>query len=161
MQGNRKAPHHAVEKYLRQVGAPYTFLRPHFLMQNLTTTYRSDIRDHDEIFLPAGHSRTALIDTRDIGRVAAILSGVLDRTIRCSRPSESEYLARLAAEGKPQDYIDVQKMIYRIVCWNISAFPNRQIRNLTGRPATTFSSARSKFGFGSPCWSLFNELVSA
>ena len=138
MQGNRKAPHHAVEKYLRQVGAPYTFLRPHFFMQNLTTTYRSDIRDHDEIFLPAGHSRTALIDTRDIGRVAAILSGVLDRTIRCSRPSESEYLARLAAEGKPQDYIDVQKMIYRIVCWNISALPNRQIRNLTGRPATTF-----------------------
>jgi len=189
VQGNRKAPHHAVEKYLRQVGAPYTFLRPHFFMQNLTTTYRSDIRDHDEIFLPAGHSRTALIDTRDIGRVAAvvltepghaekaytlsgeqslsyrnvaaILSGVLDRTIRYSRPSESEYLARLAAEGKPQDYIDVQKMIYRIVCWNISAFPNRQIRNLTGRPATTFSSARSKFGFGSPCWSLFNELVSA
>lgn len=82
MQGNRKTPHHAVEKYLRQVGAPYTFLRPNFVMQNLTTTYRSDIRDHDEIFLPAGHSRTAFIDARDIGRVAAILSGVLDRTIR-------------------------------------------------------------------------------
>ena len=138
MQGNRKTPHHAVEKYLRQVGAPYTFLRPNFVMQNLTTTYRSDIRDHDEIFLPAGHSRTAFIDTRGIGRVAAIHSGVLDRTIRYSRPSESVYLARLAAEGKPQDYIDVQKMIYRIVRWNISAFPNWQIRKLTGGPATTF-----------------------
>jgi len=32
----------------------------------------------------------------------------------------------------------VQKMIYRIVRWNISAFPNRQVRMLTGRPATTF-----------------------
>ena len=166
VQGNRKTPHHAVEQYLRQVGAPYTFLRPNFFMQNLSTTYRVGIRDHGEIFLPAGRSRTAFIDARDIGRVAAvvltesghtgkaytlsgeqsisyrnvaeILSGVLRRPIRYNRPSESEYLTRLAADGQPPDYIDVQKMIYRIVRWNISAFPNRQVRMLTGRPATTF-----------------------
>lgn len=166
VQGNRKTPHHAVEQYLHRVGAPYTFLRPNFFMQNLSTTYRDGIRDHDEIFLPAGRSRTAFIDARDIGRVAAvvltepghagkaytlsgeqslsyrnvagILTDVLGRIIRYSQPNESEYLARLAAEGKPQDYVDVQKMIYRIVRWNISAFPNRQVRALTGRPATTF-----------------------
>ena len=166
VQHNKRTPHHAVERYLRQVRAPYTFLRPNFFMQNLSTTYRTGIRDDDQIYLPAGHAFTAFIDAHDIGAVAAavlseqghlrrahtlsgeqtltyrsvarILSDVLDRTIRYARPSEAEYLARLEDEGMPDDYISVQKMIYRVVRFNISAFPNRSVRRLTGRRATTF-----------------------
>ncbi|MFC5932137.1 SDR family oxidoreductase [Cryobacterium melibiosiphilum] len=166
VQSNRKTPHHAVEKYLRQQNVPYTFLRPNFFMQNLSTTYAQRIRDQSEIFVPAGRSHTAFVDARDIGRVAAsvftepghlrkaytlsgeqslsysniadIMTDVLARPIRYSRPSEAEYLAELAAEGRPTAYIDVQKMIYRVVRWNISALPNRTIRKLTGTPATTF-----------------------
>jgi uncharacterized protein YbjT (DUF2867 family) len=166
VQGNRKTPHHAVEKYLRQQHAPYTFLRPNFFMQNLSTTYAKRIRDRGEIFVPAGSSRTAFIDARDIGRVAAsvftapghlrkaytlsgeqslsyrniadIMTDVLARPIRYSRPSEADYLAELAAEGRPSSYVDVQKMIYRVVRWNFSALPNRTVRKLTGMPATTF-----------------------
>jgi uncharacterized protein YbjT (DUF2867 family) len=166
VQTNRKTPHHAVEQYLKQVNAPYTSLRPNFFMQNLSTTYAAEIRELDEIYVPAGRSLTAFIDARDIGRVAAVvftepgherkaytLSGeqsltyrriarllttVLGREIRYSRPSEAEYLAHLTAQGKPADYIAVQKMIYRIVRFNVSAFPNRKIRTLTGSPATTF-----------------------
>ncbi|MCT1364088.1 MULTISPECIES: SDR family oxidoreductase [unclassified Microbacterium] len=163
---NKGVPHYRVEKYLERIRAPYTFLRPNFFMQNLSTTYRGDIRDRDQIFLPAGHAFTAFIDAHDIGAVAAavltssghinkkytlngeqtltyrnvakILSDVLGRRIQYLRPSEDEYLARLAEEGYPKDYIDVQKMIYRVVRFNISAFPNRSVRRLTGRPATTF-----------------------
>lgn len=163
---NKGVPHYRVEKYLEAVGAPFTFLRPNFFMQNLSTTYRDDIRERDEIYLPAGHAFTAFIDAHDIGAVAAavltspfhigkkytlngeqsltyrnvakILSDVLGRTIRYARPSESEYLARLAADGAPADYIDVQRMIYRVVRFNISALPNRAVRKLTGRPATRF-----------------------
>lgn len=166
VQGNRKTPHHAVEKYLREVDAPFTFLRPNFFMQNLSTTYADRIRHTGEIVVPAGRSRTAFIDARDIGRVAAtvltqpghlrkaytlsgehslsyknvadIMTDVLGRPIRYTRPSEKDYLAQLTAHGYPQDYIDVQKMIYRIVRFNISALPNHQIRKLTGSPATTF-----------------------
>ncbi|MEJ3405742.1 SDR family oxidoreductase [Rathayibacter sp. YIM 133350] len=166
VQGNRKTPHYALEQYLKTTDAPYTSLRPNFFMQNLSSTYRDDIRDRDEIYLPAGRALTALIDARDIGRVAAvvlsqpghlrkaytlsgeqtlgygkvarILSEVLGRTIRYARPSEKEYLARLAAEGRPADYVEVQKMIYRVVRFNISALPNRAVRKLTGQPATTF-----------------------
>jgi uncharacterized protein YbjT (DUF2867 family) len=165
VQHNRRTPHHAVEDYLKQIKAPYTFLRPNFFMQNLSTTYAAGIRDHGEIFVPAGRSRTAFIDARDIGRVAGtvltetghlrtaytlsgeqslsyrqvagILSDVLHRPIRYARPSEAKYLAQLAAEGRPADYIAVQKVIYRIVRLNVSAFPNRIVRRLTGRPATT------------------------
>ena len=167
VQANRRTPHHAVEQYLTQIDAPYTFLRPNFFMQNLTAMYGTEIRERDEIFVPAGRSVTAFIDARDIGRVAAAvftsaghlrkaytlsgerslsysriartLSQVLERPIRYARPSEREYLDRLRVQGRPGDYIDVQKMIYRVVRWNISALPNRTVRRLTGRPATTFS----------------------
>ena len=71
VQANRRTPHYAVEQYLRSTGSPYTFLRPNFFMQNLATTYATDIRESDRIFVPAGSARTAFIDARDIGRVAA------------------------------------------------------------------------------------------
>ncbi len=166
VQVNRGTPHHAVEAYLRKVGAPYTFLRPNFFMQNLSTTYAGRIRETGEIFIPAGRSRTAFIDARDIGRVAAatlstpghlrraytlsgeqslryddvarIMTGVLGRSIRYTRPTEDDYLAALVAEGWPDDYVAVQKMIYRIVRLNVSAVPNQMVRRLTGTPATPF-----------------------
>ncbi len=168
VQFNRATPHHAVEKYLRTMGAPYTFLRPNFFMQNLSTTYRDDIRDRGEIAVPAAKARTAFIDTDDIGRVAAhifanpeghlrkahtlsgeeslnyydvarILSGVLGYPVVYTRSSVDEYVARLAALDAPADYIEVQKMIYRVVRMNVSAFPNRAVRTITGTPATTFA----------------------
>lgn len=166
VQVNRATPHHAVEAYLRRTDAPYTFLRPNFFMQNLSTTYADQIRDTGEIVVPAGRSRTAFVDARDIGKVAAAvftsprhlrraytLSGessltyadvartmtsVLGRPVRYTRPSEAAYLAMLAAGGAPQDYLEVQRMIYRVVRLNVSALPNHKVRQLTGEPATTF-----------------------
>ncbi len=166
VRGNRRTPHYEVESYLRHVNAPYTFLRPNFFMQNFSSTYAGPIRERNEIFVPAGRSRTAFIDARDIGKVAAavltspghirkaytlsgeqsltykqvarIMSSVLDRDITYPRPPESQYLAELELAGAQQDYIDVQKMIHRVVRMNVSAFPNRSIQRLTGTPATTF-----------------------
>ena len=164
VQGNRRTPHFAVEQYLRRTGAPFTMLRPNFFMQNLVTAYASDIRERGVIFVPAGGARTAFIDARDIGRVAAsvftepghvgkaytlsgeqsltytdvarIMTDVLGRPISYGRPSEDQYLERLRGEGYPQDYLDVQKMIHRVVRLNVSALPNHSIQKLTGSPAT-------------------------
>ena len=71
VQFNTATPHHAVEKYLEDCRAPYTFLRPNFFMQNFSTTYRDDIRNHGQISVPAARARTAFVDTDDVGRVAA------------------------------------------------------------------------------------------
>jgi uncharacterized protein YbjT (DUF2867 family) len=71
VQQNRATPHHAVEEYMRQVDTPYTFLRPNFFMQNLSTTYATEVRERGVVYVPAGRSFTAFIDARDIGRVAA------------------------------------------------------------------------------------------
>lgn len=168
VQFNTATPHHAVEKYLRARKAPFTFLRPNFFMQNLSTTYAAEIRDRSEIAVPAGRARTAFIDTDDVGRVAAcvltepghlgtaytlsgeqsldyvdvarMLSAELGREITYTRPSPEQYADMLRERGMPQDYIDVQAMIYRVVRLNVSALPNRQVRRLTGAPATTFAA---------------------
>lgn len=166
VQVNRRTPHHAVEAHLRASGAPWTFLRPNFFMQNFTSTYAAEIRERDRIFVPAGRALTAFVDARDVARVAAavftspghvrraytlsgeqslsyrhvarLLSEVLGRPIRYSAPSEDEYLAHLATQGLPRDYLEVQRMIHRVVRLNVSALPNRSVRRLTGTPATTF-----------------------
>ncbi len=167
VQFNTATPHHAVEKQLRAVKAPFTFLRPNFFMQNLSTTYAAEIRDRSEIAVPAGRARTAFIDTDDVGRVAAhvltepghlgkaytlsgeqsldyndvarLLSTELGREITYTRPSPEKYAEMLRQRGMPQDYIDVQAMIYKVVRLNVSALPNRTVRRLTGSPATTFA----------------------
>ncbi len=59
--------------------------------------------------------------------------------VRYSAPPVEEYVARLTERGAPADYIELQMMIYRVVRANVSALPNRSIRRLTGRPATTFA----------------------
>ena len=165
VQFNTATPHHKVEQYLTGGTVGWTFLRPNFFMQNLSTTYAADIRDDDRIYLPAGRAFTALVDAGDVGRVAAtvldepghlraaytlsgerpltyarvakILTEVLGRPIAYARPREADYLRTLTDRGWPADYVAVQRMLYRVVRSNLSAVPNRTIRRLTGRPATT------------------------
>lgn len=167
VQFNLATPHHAVERYLRRSGVPFTALRPNFFLQNLATTYADDIRRTSELFVPAGRARTAFVDARDVGRVAArvltepghlgraytlsgeqsltyadvarTMSEVLGRPIHYARPTEAEYVARLRARGVEPDFIEVQRMVHRVVRLNVSALPNRSIRTLTGTPATTLA----------------------
>jgi uncharacterized protein YbjT (DUF2867 family) len=65
-------PHRRLERAILAAGLPWTFLRPSFYMQNLSTTHRREIRERGEIMVPAGRSRTGFVDTRDVGEVAAL-----------------------------------------------------------------------------------------
>lgn len=74
-------PHHKIEKLIRASNIVYTFLRPAYFMQNLTTTLRVDLVTHSRIYLPAGQAKFVLIDVRDIGAVAAnILTNISQHT---------------------------------------------------------------------------------
>ncbi|WP_170852446.1 NAD(P)H-binding protein [Blastococcus sp. DSM 46786] len=64
-------PHATVERWLRGSGLGWTFVRPSFFTQNLATTHAPDIRDRDELVLPAGRGRTAFVDVLDVADVAA------------------------------------------------------------------------------------------
>ena len=74
VQGAEKSafiPHHKIEKSLEASGMAYTFLRPGYFMQNLTTTLKKDLTEKKQIFLPAGHAGFNWTDVDDIGTFAA------------------------------------------------------------------------------------------
>jgi len=163
---NPLTPHFKVEKYLIRKKAPYTFLRPNFFMQNLSTFYKDDISQNDEIYLPAGKGRTSFVDVRDIGAVAAevftgpdhigkaytlsgsesldyyqvaeILSNELGQTIMYQNPTVAEYVERLRANGSPDEFIKVQKMLYFVVRHNFSSGTKSDIAKLLGREPIAF-----------------------
>lgn len=114
-------PHAGIERWLRSSGMDWTFLRPSYFDQNLSSVFSADIRDRNEIVVPAGHGRTAFVDAHDVaavaahallepgrhcGRiwtptseqalrwdeVAAVLSEVLGRRITYRRPSLAGYV---------------------------------------------------------------------
>ena len=68
---NKVVPHATVESWLRTSALSWTFVRPSFFNQNLSTTHAADIRDRNEILVPAGGGATAFVDVDDVGAVAA------------------------------------------------------------------------------------------
>lgn len=68
---NTLVPHASVEAWLRSSSMSWTFVRPSFFQQNLSTVHASDIRERDEIVVPAGRGRTAFVDVADVGAVCA------------------------------------------------------------------------------------------
>lgn len=67
---NKVVPHARIEAWLRSSGLTWTFVRAAFFMQNLTTAHVTDIRDRNEIMVPAGRGATAFVDAHDVGDVA-------------------------------------------------------------------------------------------
>lgn len=163
---NPFVPHHGIEQDLRKSGLAWTFLRPSFFMQNLSTTHVGDIRDRDEVFVPAGRGRTNFIDVADIAlaaaltltepghvgkayeltgsealtydEVAAILSAVCDRTIVYARPSKRAFAERMTEQGHAEEYVGVMARIYLIAKLGMAAGTTREFEQLTGTAPRTF-----------------------
>ena len=68
-------PLYLIEQMLPDCGINYTILRPGWFMQNFSTWFAEDIRKESKIHIPAGNSKTAFIDTRDIADVVVHLLG--------------------------------------------------------------------------------------
>jgi len=112
---NTIPPHHKIEKVIVASTIPYTFIRPSFFMQNLIEPHGEDIKEMNQIIIPAAKAKTNFIDTDDIGeiigrvllsdehmnkayditgcevvdyyQVATMMSEVLGRTIVYTKPS--------------------------------------------------------------------------
>lgn len=69
---NKVVPHAKIEAWLRSSGMAWTFVRPSFFMENLSTTHVSDIRDRDEICVPAGKGATSFVAAHDVAAVASV-----------------------------------------------------------------------------------------
>ena len=159
-------PHRRVERYLEASGLAATFLRPSFFMQNLSTTHRADIRDRNEVFVPAGHGRTSFVDARDVaaaaevclldpshrGRayqltgaealtyaeVAATLTEVLGRPIHYADASIPAFTLRMLAQGHPLPFVLVMVGIYTTARLGLAGAVTDDLGRLLVRPPTPF-----------------------
>ena len=164
-QYNPFVPHHKVEGYLQDSGLRYSLLRPSFFMQNLSSTHRADIRDRDQLLLPAGHARTSFVDAEDVGEaaarlllappaasagyeltsrealtydeVAAQLSVVLGRPIRYRAAGIFEFRAYEKAKGTPPELINVMTGIYLAARLGLAAHVSPKLAQLLGREPGT------------------------
>lgn len=137
---NPVVPHRKIENMIKELEIPYVFLRPSFFMQNLNTNHRDEIKDQDELFIPAGNSKTSFIDTRDIAKAAAIsltddqyinvgitltgneaidyhevattLSTVLDRKIDYKNPGLLKFRKERIRRGTPKAFANVMTLLY-------------------------------------------------
>ena len=163
---NRIVPHAKVEKLLMAAGMGWTMLRCGFFMQNLDTTHRADIVEHGDIFIPAGQGRTAFVDVRDIGAVAAriltepadhegqayaltgsealtygeaaaIMTEELGRPITYSDPSPPAFARRMRERGYARGYINVMAAIYLTTRLGMAAAVSPDAADLLGRAPIT------------------------
>lgn len=160
-------PHAGIERWLRRSGVSWTFLRPSYFDQNLATVFAADIRDRDEIVVPAGGGHTAFVDAHDVAAVAAtalldplrhthqiwtptgdesltyeqaaaVLSGVLGRTITYRRPSIPGYVrhARTVLGFDPA-MTAATTVIHATARLGVAGHLTDDVRAVTGRAPTT------------------------
>lgn len=167
---NRVVPHAAVETWLKSSGVAWTFVRASFFHQNLSTTHLSDIRDRDEIMVPAGHGSTAFVDAEDVGAVAAIallnpsehanrgwtitgdealtytqiseiLTAELGRPVRYGRPGIFRYgLHARRRLGMPWGMVLVTTAIYSAARLGKAAGLTDDLRRVVGRDPVGFAA---------------------
>lgn len=103
---NTIPPHHKIEKYIEKLQIPYAHVRPGFFMQNLSGVHSIEIREKDEIFVPAGKSKTSFIDAADIGLATAIL---------LHNPEKYKNTSHTITGPEALDYFQVAKILSKVV----------------------------------------------
>lgn len=139
---NPIVPHRKIEDMIKELQIPYSFLRPGFFMQNLSTTHAEEIRERNEIFVPVGKAKTSFIDTRDIGaasaqcflnekhinqsysltgskaidyyEVAQVLSEALGRKIEYKNPGFLQFRRETVNRGIKKEFANVMTMLYLV-----------------------------------------------
>lgn len=171
---NKAVPHATLEAWLRGSGLDWTFVRPSFFMQNLSMTHGSDIRDRDEIVVPAGDGATAFVDADDVAavavaalldpgrhrhtawtptgpraltyeQVAAILTSELGRPIRYTRPGALPYAWHARRVLRmPWGMVAVTTVIYLVARFGRAGEITDDVRRVTGREPASFEEFASR-----------------
>lgn len=144
-------------------------MRASFFHQNLSTVHVSDVRDRNEIVVPAGRGATAFVDAEDVGAVAAvailnpddyrntaltvtgdealgyariaeILSRELGREIAYNRPGLLRYLRHARRQlGLPWGMVMVTAAIYTTARFGLAAGLTDTARTVLGRDPIGFA----------------------
>jgi len=137
-------------------------------MQNLSGIHAPEIKESDQIFIPAGKSKTSFIDAFDIGlatatilhnpnqykntahtltggesldyyQVASIFSEVLNRKIEYASPSTLKYRSvYIKNRGFEKGYVNVTVMLYLMTRLGTAKKITDEFEKITGRKPRTF-----------------------
>ena len=165
---NTIPPHHKIEKYIEDSGIPYAHIRPGFFMQNLSGIHSLEIRENDEIFVPAGKSKTSFIDARDIGlsiatvlyeaekyentahtitgpeslsyfQIAEILSQTTGRKITYKKPGFLKYRKHYVEKrGLDKKYVNITMALYFMTRLGTAEKVTKEFMMITGKNPRTF-----------------------
>lgn len=168
IENNRIPPHYKIEKKIETLSIPYTHIRPGFFMQNISGIHSVEIREKNEIFVPAGNSKTSFIDAMDIGYaisrilhepvnhqnkaytltglesltyydIAEILSGVTNREITYRKPSLLRYRNTYIHGRKlNKTYVNVTVALYLMTRMGTAKTITNDYKLITGQLPTTF-----------------------
>ena len=164
---NEQIPLRKLELQLEGSGVGWTHLRPSWFMQNFHTFWKPGIDATGSILVPAGDAKTALIDARDIGEVAAavlsennhvgkaytltgpsalsyheaaaILSHETGRQIGYQSIDDATFSASLVQAGLPRDYSELLVGMFGAVRAGFASTVTDAVPRLLGRPARTLA----------------------
>lgn len=161
-------PHYKLERFIEETGISYAHVRPGFFMQNVSGIHSVEIREQDQIFVPAGKSKTSFIDAADIGlavatllhnpkkykntshtltgpealdydQVASILSDVTGRKITYAKPSYLKYRHYyINKRNLDKGYVNVTVMLYWMTRMGTAKAVTNEFEKLTGKQPRTF-----------------------
>lgn len=165
---NTIPPHHKIEKYIEELEVPYAHIRPGFFMQNVSGIHAEEIKRKQEIFIPAGKSKTSFIDAADIGLsiatllhepnkykntahtitgsesldyydIANILSEVTGKNIKYKKPGFLQYRSHyINKRGLDKKYVNVTMALYFMTRMGTAKKVTDGFRHLTGKSPRTF-----------------------
>lgn len=155
--------HGEAERYLEGSGVAYTHLRPAWFMQNLLG-YAPWIAAHGELAVPIGRGTLAMVDARDVARVAAValvepghegrayrltgpealgfarvaevMTEVLGRPVQHRDVDPGEARRQMVAGGTPEWLADGVLGLFRHAPADPPAEVAGDVEAVTGRPAT-------------------------
>lgn len=168
VENNPIPPHHKIEKYIEKVGLTFAHIRPGFFMQNISGVHAEEIRTLDQIYVPAGKSKTSFIDAADIGlavaeilhdpvkhansshtitgpqaldyyQIAEILTEVTQRTIKYANIGFLKYRKHYLVNRKlDQKYVDVTIALYFMTRMGTAKKVTDGFFELTGKQPKSF-----------------------
>jgi len=156
--------HGANERYIRESGVAFTFLRPNSFMQNFITYFPPR---NGAIYLPWGNGTASFVDTRDIASVAAkaltsdghggriytltgpatlgiaevalILSQVTGREFKYVDVPEAAARDGMLQAGVPQWQVELVMELHAVNKQNRWSAVTSDIEKVTGTPPTDFA----------------------
>jgi uncharacterized protein YbjT (DUF2867 family) len=160
--------HAEVERTIAQSGIAWTNLHPHYYMENFLMFHAGSIRAEGRFYAPMRDGRIPMIDTADIGEVAArcltsaghegktydltgpaalshaeaaaVLSNVLGRTITYVDVPSGAAAESMRSHGMPAWLVEGLTALFEVYASGAAARVSPEVGRILGRPPGTFDA---------------------